>query len=187
MDTSSLATVKPKMISGKIVWSGGPSLRQNFDIPKSTIYFMARNPSTVGVYRKLVLSCKYFFEKLPLLVAGRIYGNTRICPKNVLKFYSQQLTCCADIDMTKLSIKILLANRLCISKYNISIFASLVVPKLYRCQKADLTILSEVIQFNDFEKCAPFLTDINLHNDQIESVMLDKIIEICPQVKNFEL
>uniref|UniRef100_A0AC34F0C3 Uncharacterized protein n=1 Tax=Panagrolaimus sp. ES5 TaxID=591445 RepID=A0AC34F0C3_9BILA len=173
------------MINGKIVWSGGPSVQQYFALPKSIMYYMARNPTTSEVYLKLIQTCKYFFETNPILVAADLYGKTTVCPYDEEEC-SEKTNCCIDIDMDKLSNKIWITNILYLEKENISTFFSSIFSKLYRCQKADLTIHDEVIHFNDFEKCAPFLIGIHLHNVPIESVMLDKIIEICPQAKIFE-
>uniref|UniRef100_A0AC34FM67 Uncharacterized protein n=1 Tax=Panagrolaimus sp. ES5 TaxID=591445 RepID=A0AC34FM67_9BILA len=70
---------KPKWINGKIVWSGGPSLKQYFNLPESVMYYIAMNPSTPEVYLKLIQSCKYFFEKNPILVVADIYDDTTFC------------------------------------------------------------------------------------------------------------
>uniref|UniRef100_A0A914RAR0 DUF38 domain-containing protein n=1 Tax=Panagrolaimus davidi TaxID=227884 RepID=A0A914RAR0_9BILA len=42
--------------------------RQNFSIPESIIYYIAKNPSTPKVYQKLIQSCKYFGQKNPILL-----------------------------------------------------------------------------------------------------------------------
>uniref|UniRef100_A0AC34FN86 Uncharacterized protein n=1 Tax=Panagrolaimus sp. ES5 TaxID=591445 RepID=A0AC34FN86_9BILA len=184
--SSSLDNVKPRMVDGKIVWSGGPSLKQWFALPESIMYYMAKNPCTSEVYLKLIQSCKFFFEKMPLLVAADLHGKTKLCPYDEEECGENDQGCCVEIDMDKLSNKIWITNMLYLENENISTFTSLIYPKLYRCQKANLTIYGEVIQFDDFEKCAPFLTDIDLHNVQTESVMLDKLIELCPKVKTFK-
>uniref|UniRef100_A0AC34G0L5 Uncharacterized protein n=1 Tax=Panagrolaimus sp. ES5 TaxID=591445 RepID=A0AC34G0L5_9BILA len=190
MDTSSLAldSVKPKLINGKIVWSGGPSLKQNFDLPVSIIYYMAKNPSTSEVYLKLIQSCKYFFEKLPLLVATRMHGKTKICRNKAVECRKQDGKCCIDIDMKKLSTPIWLTEYLKLSKENISTFTSLIYPQLYQCKKVSL-LINKDINFNDFKSCSIFINDYScFQNGRIidavgNAVMLDKVLEMCPNVK----
>uniref|UniRef100_A0AC34GPK3 DUF38 domain-containing protein n=1 Tax=Panagrolaimus sp. ES5 TaxID=591445 RepID=A0AC34GPK3_9BILA len=193
MDTSSssLAAAKPKMIDGKILWSGGPSVRQNFSLPYSIMYYMARNPSTPEVYQKLIQSCKYFFEKNPILVAADMHGKTKLCPNDYKICSENDQKCCINIDMKEFSSKIWITNMLSLENKNISTFTSLIYPKLYRWNIIDLTFYNEDIHLNDFEKFVPFLTDINLHNVRITKddkiiVMLDKIIEMVPNLKKFE-
>uniref|UniRef100_A0AC34FF93 Uncharacterized protein n=1 Tax=Panagrolaimus sp. ES5 TaxID=591445 RepID=A0AC34FF93_9BILA len=198
--TSSFDGAKPKMINGKIVWSGGPSCKQHFSLPISIIYYMATNPSTPKVYQKLIQSCKYFFEKNPILVAANMYGKTKLCLNEACDGDSEddnddeeyaKSDCCTDIDLNKLLSKIWLTSKLELTRENISTFTSLIYPKLYQCKTINLRLYYDIILFNDFKSCAPFLTDIYLQGVVIKnnekSVMLDKILEIVPNIKNFHL
>uniref|UniRef100_A0AC34FF13 Uncharacterized protein n=1 Tax=Panagrolaimus sp. ES5 TaxID=591445 RepID=A0AC34FF13_9BILA len=202
MDTSSSSfdDVKPKMINGKIVWSGGPSCKQRFSLPYSVMYYMAKNPSTPEVYKKLIQCCKYFFEINPILVAANMHGKTKLClnvacdgesyDDNDDEEYAEN-DCCTDIDMNKLSSKICLTNTLKLTEKNISMFTSLIYPKLYQYKAINLKLYYDIILFNDFKSCAPFLTDIYLQGVVIKNnekiVMLDNILEMVPNVKNFHL
>uniref|UniRef100_A0AC34GVT2 Kazal-like domain-containing protein n=1 Tax=Panagrolaimus sp. ES5 TaxID=591445 RepID=A0AC34GVT2_9BILA len=191
MDTSSssFGTAKPKMINGKIVWAGGPSLKQLFNLPESIMYYMARNPTTPEVYLKLIQCCKYFFEKNPILVAADMHGKTKLCPNECMKCINNDHKCCVNIDVKALFSKIWLTNMLELDKKNMSTF-TLICAKLYRWKKVDLTFFDRDINLNDFEKCAPVLTSINLCvrivKDDGNIVMLDKIVEMVPNLKKFE-
>uniref|UniRef100_A0AC34FVV1 Uncharacterized protein n=1 Tax=Panagrolaimus sp. ES5 TaxID=591445 RepID=A0AC34FVV1_9BILA len=193
MDTSSssFAAAKPKLINGKIVWAGGPSVRQNFALPYSIIYYMARNPSTPEVYLKLIQSCKFFFEKNPILVAAWMRDKTRICINAPVKCMENDRKCCIDIDLEKLSSKIWRTNNLKLSKENITIFNSLIYPKLYRCENIRLFGFSHKFMYDEFKSCASFLTDIHFGDggivmDDGSTVMLDKIFEDTPNIKTFK-
>uniref|UniRef100_A0A914Z6G1 Uncharacterized protein n=1 Tax=Panagrolaimus superbus TaxID=310955 RepID=A0A914Z6G1_9BILA len=154
------------------------------------MYYIAKNPSTPKVYKKLIQSCKYFSEKMPILVVTNMYGNTTIC-SNEYCFRDDNKKCCVNIDLNKLSSKIWITNKLILDEENISTFASLIIPKLFRWNIIELNVITMDIMFNDFRICAPFLTDIlfwgcRIINDDGNVVMLDKILEIIPHIKNFD-
>uniref|UniRef100_A0A914XWM4 Uncharacterized protein n=1 Tax=Panagrolaimus superbus TaxID=310955 RepID=A0A914XWM4_9BILA len=185
------AGAKPKFINGKIVWAGGPSIKQHFALPEPIMYYIAKNPSTPEVYKKLVRSCKYFFEKMQILVVGNLYGNTKICLNEDCDGDERKEKCCFDIDFNKFSNKIWVTNNVCLDEENISTFSSLIFPKLFRWNNIQLHGFADNIMFDDFKKVASFLTDISfvgcrIINDDGNVVMLDKIFEITTNIKDFE-
>uniref|UniRef100_A0A914Z0B7 Uncharacterized protein n=1 Tax=Panagrolaimus superbus TaxID=310955 RepID=A0A914Z0B7_9BILA len=186
---SSFADAKPKMINGKIVWAGGPSIKQHFALPESIMYYIAKNPSTPEVYKKLIQSCKYFFEKLPLFVAANLNGNNRLCSNEYCDGEYDE-TCCFYIDFNKLSSKIWITNEIRLYSDDISTFSSLIFPKLFRWNIIELNVINTDIMFNDFRICASFLTDIfiwrsRIINDDGSVVMIDKILEVTSNIKKF--
>uniref|UniRef100_A0A914P520 Uncharacterized protein n=1 Tax=Panagrolaimus davidi TaxID=227884 RepID=A0A914P520_9BILA len=49
---------------------------QNFALPDSIMFYMAKNPRSSKVYQKIVKSCKYFFIKNPILVIHQLNCNS---------------------------------------------------------------------------------------------------------------
>uniref|UniRef100_A0AC34FGM9 Uncharacterized protein n=1 Tax=Panagrolaimus sp. ES5 TaxID=591445 RepID=A0AC34FGM9_9BILA len=182
---------KPKLVDGKIVWSGGPSLKQHFSLPYSIMYYMAKNPSSAEAYNKLIQCCKYFFEKNPILVAADLFCETTLCSNPQCDGDNEE-RCCANIDLNKLSSKIWLTNNLSLAEDNISIFASLIVPKLYRWKSVKFFLIQNGLMYNDFKSYAALLTDIDFYvtriidDDDGSVVMLDKILEATINIKFFE-
>uniref|UniRef100_A0A914PBQ5 Uncharacterized protein n=1 Tax=Panagrolaimus davidi TaxID=227884 RepID=A0A914PBQ5_9BILA len=44
---------------------------QNFSMPDSFVFYIAKNPKTWKLYQKMVKTCKYFFVKNPILVIDK--------------------------------------------------------------------------------------------------------------------
>uniref|UniRef100_A0A914P6M7 Uncharacterized protein n=1 Tax=Panagrolaimus davidi TaxID=227884 RepID=A0A914P6M7_9BILA len=51
--------------------------RQNFSMPDSVTFYMAKNPKTAELYQKVIQTCKYFFAKNSILVISSLlsYGK----------------------------------------------------------------------------------------------------------------
>ena len=47
-------------------------MSQQFLLPPCIVYYMSQNPSTPGVYEKLIRTCKYFYSKNPIIVVNKI-------------------------------------------------------------------------------------------------------------------
>uniref|UniRef100_A0AC34GVM4 Uncharacterized protein n=1 Tax=Panagrolaimus sp. ES5 TaxID=591445 RepID=A0AC34GVM4_9BILA len=182
--SSSFIDSKPKLIYGKIVWSGGPSIRQNFSLPESIMFYMARNPSTAEVYNKLIQTCKYFFEKHPILVVADIYGNTKICPNEDCLGNEE---CCVKIDLNKFSSKFWFTNMIFPHDSNTS---SILCSKIYRCENSTLKLFDQNLMYNNFKLLASSaknveLVDVKITNADGSMVMLETIFETVQNVEKF--
>uniref|UniRef100_A0A914QJ39 Uncharacterized protein n=1 Tax=Panagrolaimus davidi TaxID=227884 RepID=A0A914QJ39_9BILA len=97
--------------------------RQNFSIPDSVIFYIAKNPKTAELYLKMVKICKYFFIKNPILVIDRLNtfrGKWRVNEK--------------PLDLTKYNCKYWITHKIDASAYEFAdenIFLP-IIPKLYR-------------------------------------------------------
>uniref|UniRef100_A0A914Y237 Uncharacterized protein n=1 Tax=Panagrolaimus superbus TaxID=310955 RepID=A0A914Y237_9BILA len=116
-----------------------------------------------------------------------MHENTKICLNQNRRYHSK---CCIDIDLNKLTNKIWVKNQLILNQKNISTF-SLIFPKLFRWNIIQLNALGTEIMFDDFKSCASFLTHTDFWRSRIINndgsvVMLNKILEITPNIKNFE-
>uniref|UniRef100_A0A914PLX0 Uncharacterized protein n=1 Tax=Panagrolaimus davidi TaxID=227884 RepID=A0A914PLX0_9BILA len=184
MDSS--AVVSTPVFYGKCVWPDGPTKKQNWPFKESLIYYISKNPSSAKVYQKMIQSCKYSFEKNPVLVVSRLRAckdnvNSRICSNTFDECKKNKRKCCVKIDIAKVSSKIWIMNKLNV-KYGPKNFTSVLCSKLYRCEINHLQIWDKVIMFDDLQLLTSSAKEIMFWRNSItyndgKLVMLDKIIE----------
>uniref|UniRef100_A0A914P863 Uncharacterized protein n=1 Tax=Panagrolaimus davidi TaxID=227884 RepID=A0A914P863_9BILA len=159
------------------------------------MYYMAMNPSNSKFNHKLIQSCKYFFERNPILVVRKM-EEISICSNEDCTAYSyDDAPCCVKIDIKKIKSKFWLTQKL-MADYlrmdespNIT-FTSLLCPKLFRCEIDDLRICDKIVLFEDFKYLASFATYVTLSNVKMihrngKVVMLEKILEAITNIEKF--
>uniref|UniRef100_A0A914XYV4 Uncharacterized protein n=1 Tax=Panagrolaimus superbus TaxID=310955 RepID=A0A914XYV4_9BILA len=149
---------------------------------------MAKNPSTSKCYSKLIRSCKYFFEKNPVVVAADLYCETKICSN---KDCDGDEKCCISIDINKVTSKIWLTAGLILNCEHVSNYASLLYQKLYRYEMVRLDLCNQHIIYDEFKHLASCAKSILLINVQItyndgSVVTLETILGSIPNVENFQ-
>uniref|UniRef100_A0AC34F9X8 Uncharacterized protein n=1 Tax=Panagrolaimus sp. ES5 TaxID=591445 RepID=A0AC34F9X8_9BILA len=165
-----------------------PSWEQNFSFPSSIIYYISKNPSSSKCYSKLIQSCKYFFEKNPILVAEDLYCQTKICSNKDCDGGGEK--CCIEIDINKIKSKIWLTSGLILNCSHVSNYASSLCSKLYRCEMVRLDLCKQHITYDEFKKLAACVRTINLIDTKItyndgSTVMLETILGLIPNVEEF--
>uniref|UniRef100_A0A914P2J0 Uncharacterized protein n=1 Tax=Panagrolaimus davidi TaxID=227884 RepID=A0A914P2J0_9BILA len=173
-----------------------PTKKQNWPFKESLIYYISKNPSSAKVYQKTIQSCKYFFEKNPVLVVSKLKVCKRnvecdICFNDFIECIKNEGKCCVKIDIAKLSSKIWFCDELDIAD-GAKNFASVLCSKLYRCEINRLKITNKVILFDDLRLLTASAKEIVLCANKItfndgKPVMLDKILESSPIVTEFFL
>uniref|UniRef100_A0AC34G5D1 DUF38 domain-containing protein n=1 Tax=Panagrolaimus sp. ES5 TaxID=591445 RepID=A0AC34G5D1_9BILA len=178
--------------NGRIAWPEASSLKQYFSLPYSIMYYMAMNPSTPEVYNKLIQSCKYFFERNPILVVERI-DEKKICAKKECNAIYGNEPCCVGYDITKITCKFWLTDRLLFGRARRKElnYTSLLRPKVFRCEIKKLEIWDNNVLYDDFKCLASFARIVELlrlkliHCDG-KIVMLEKILELIPNIEEFQ-
>uniref|UniRef100_A0A914Q7T8 Uncharacterized protein n=1 Tax=Panagrolaimus davidi TaxID=227884 RepID=A0A914Q7T8_9BILA len=191
---ASSAIVSTPIFYGKRAWPGGPSIQQNWLLPESIIFYAAKNPSSAAVYFKLIQSCKYFFERNPILIVTKFDTcpdnvNCYICQNSYKDCIENKRKCCIKIDMKKLSSKLWITLDLCL-QYGTQNFTSLLCSKLYHSEIYCLGIRDKIIQFDDFKVLttsanAVFSWKCSIIYSDGKIVMLDKILKCLPNLGNF--
>uniref|UniRef100_A0AC34F8Y0 Uncharacterized protein n=1 Tax=Panagrolaimus sp. ES5 TaxID=591445 RepID=A0AC34F8Y0_9BILA len=187
--TSTIAVAKQ---NGRIVWPESPSLKQYFSLPDSIMYYMAMNPPSPEVYNKLIQSCKYFFERNPILVVkhmNEIDVDTKICAKEDCDGIGDK-PCCIKIDLKKIKSKFWLTHELYMDCYTTQNFISMLLPKLFRCDINVLTIFHKDILYDEFKYLASFAKEVEVCNVKMlytdgKTVMLEKILEVVLKIQYF--
>uniref|UniRef100_A0AC34FMM8 DUF38 domain-containing protein n=1 Tax=Panagrolaimus sp. ES5 TaxID=591445 RepID=A0AC34FMM8_9BILA len=194
MASTSSASSTPKNIHGKVIWPESPSIKQEFAFPDSIIYYLLKNTSYPNIYLKLTQSCKYFFEQNQVVVAARIHEDkteTIMCLNDKEICQEKEEECCLDADIPEIKCKIWLTDELKLSYNNISKCTSLLLPKLYQCECAELVLCCNIATFDDFKKLAAafkkfVIFDLKITNSDGSIVMLDSILEACSNVESFD-
>uniref|UniRef100_A0A914YEP9 DUF38 domain-containing protein n=1 Tax=Panagrolaimus superbus TaxID=310955 RepID=A0A914YEP9_9BILA len=169
--------------------SVAPSVKQDFSLPASIIYYMTKNPSTSKLYSKMIQSCKYFFEKNSILVVYRMHNGTHICSNSDEECQENDEKCCINLDLSKIKSKIWLTNELHILSDSSNLL-SLLRSKIYRSDITFLTIYEQRILFDDFKFFASSVTEVELRMVKIvhkngSYVLLENILGAFPKIEKF--
>uniref|UniRef100_A0AC34FBI5 DUF38 domain-containing protein n=1 Tax=Panagrolaimus sp. ES5 TaxID=591445 RepID=A0AC34FBI5_9BILA len=174
--------------NGRIAWPESPSLKQYFSLPYSIMYYMAMNPSTPEVYNKLIQTCKYFFERNPILVVSR-RDERNICAEIECDRFRGK-SCCIEYEINKIKSKFWLTRELR-AEFDSNINFNSLLSKIFRCEIDKLEIWHKNILFDDFKYLASLaksvdLVDLQMVNSDEKVVMLEKILESIQNIENFE-
>uniref|UniRef100_A0A914PE53 Uncharacterized protein n=1 Tax=Panagrolaimus davidi TaxID=227884 RepID=A0A914PE53_9BILA len=114
--------------------------QQNFSMPDSIIFYVAKNPKTAELYLKMVKTCKYFFVKNPIIIIPNLYasgGKWRVNGK--------------PLDLTKYNCKCWITDRIHASANEFvdkNIFSP-IIPKLYQCGAKSLYLTDQIISYHN--------------------------------------
>uniref|UniRef100_A0A914P1I0 DUF38 domain-containing protein n=1 Tax=Panagrolaimus davidi TaxID=227884 RepID=A0A914P1I0_9BILA len=165
-----------------------PNRRYDFDFPDSVIYYVAKNPTSAKLYKKLIEACRYFFWKNPILVTNFLrYENNgmkanfseserNICLKNVpFKFWvSGDYSIGFDIN----------------SSFKKDLVSSF-LPRIYRCEIDDLTLQNQRLTTDEFLFVAAKtgrvrFYDLTVVNRDGKEITFEKLVELIPEVYSFK-
>uniref|UniRef100_A0A914PH50 Uncharacterized protein n=1 Tax=Panagrolaimus davidi TaxID=227884 RepID=A0A914PH50_9BILA len=153
--------------------------QQNFSIPDSIIFYIAKNPKTPALYLKMVKTCKYVFIKNEIIVVNRlddILGKWRVNEN--------------PHDFTKYSCKYWITDEITVSSGRLGFLP--IIQKFYQCDVKDLFIYSQVISFNDLSLLISSAEKICLNNVIVKhanssDVPLEDIIAIAVNAKEISV
>uniref|UniRef100_A0A914QSW3 Uncharacterized protein n=1 Tax=Panagrolaimus davidi TaxID=227884 RepID=A0A914QSW3_9BILA len=171
----------PTMVISKRARFYAKYYQQDFSMPDSVIFYIAKNPKTAELYLKMVKTCKYFFIKNPIIIIPNLntVGG---------KWSSDRL----PLNLTKYNCKYWITSGISASSrgfVNQNVFSS-IVQKFYQCDVKRLSLYSQVISFNDLSLIISsaerirFVDVIVKHADS-SNVPLEDIVAIA--VKSYEI
>uniref|UniRef100_A0A914QEC7 Uncharacterized protein n=1 Tax=Panagrolaimus davidi TaxID=227884 RepID=A0A914QEC7_9BILA len=128
--------------------------QQNFSIPDSVIYYIAKNPKTAALYLKMVKTCKYFFITKPILVfyfLDTFGGKWRVNVK--------------PLDITKYDCEYWITDviEVSASEFVDENILLPIIPKLYQCDSESLSLSDQIISFNDLSLIISSAEEIDLY------------------------
>lgn len=150
----------------------------------------------------MVKSCKYFFEKNPILIiSGRCEISDDydiiICPNDNFGCKKKNGECCFKTNINKMMIKIWPKNEnLIFRKDKSSKFVPSICGRIYKCEINKLYIRSNNINFDDFKTLVSTPTHMYFWNNNESNgkildnngkiVMFEKMVEAVPNLQYFQ-
>uniref|UniRef100_A0AC35GW92 Uncharacterized protein n=1 Tax=Panagrolaimus sp. PS1159 TaxID=55785 RepID=A0AC35GW92_9BILA len=179
---SSSNSSKPNPISAKRIYFSGPYSRQNWSLPDSIIFYIAKNPCSAKLFQKLVQMCKYFFIKNPIIIIKQFYKNEKL-----------------EAVLEKIEKRIILSNiisyKFWVTNDRIrptSKIISSIIPYIYKVDVKKIFVYGQNISFNDFicfsknVECISFI-NTNLKNENDSNIPLEKLVETLPKLKKLSI
>uniref|UniRef100_A0A914P5M5 Uncharacterized protein n=1 Tax=Panagrolaimus davidi TaxID=227884 RepID=A0A914P5M5_9BILA len=152
--------------------------RQNFSMPDSVIFYVAKNPKTAELYLKMVKTCKYFFIKNPIIIFDSLDnypGKWRVNEK--------------PLDLTKYNCQYWITDKINASAYvfvDKNIFSP-IIPKLYRCDAKSLFLYFQVVSFIELSLLISSAEKIDFHTVIVKKcdavIPLEDIVAIAVNAK----
>uniref|UniRef100_A0AC35FW15 Uncharacterized protein n=1 Tax=Panagrolaimus sp. PS1159 TaxID=55785 RepID=A0AC35FW15_9BILA len=157
--------------------------------------FYTKNPTSPTLYQKLVRTCKFFFEKNPIL----IMENLDACEDSTKYHISQNshhesknnnYECCIEIDLNNFSSKLWITLDLHIQE-RIQNCIPTVVQKNFRFEISRLAVYDNDIILNDLKVLVSSAKRVFLYRNSykyknVTIAMLDNILKLFPtNVKYF--
>uniref|UniRef100_A0A914RAX6 Uncharacterized protein n=1 Tax=Panagrolaimus davidi TaxID=227884 RepID=A0A914RAX6_9BILA len=152
--------------------------QQNFSMPDSVIFYIAKNPKTAALYLKMVKTCKYFFVKNQIIVIDRLHT-----------FRGKWMVKEKSLDLTKYNCKYWITDQIYASCKNILLPF---FPKLYQCDAKNLLLHSQVVSFIDLSLLISsaekiYLYDVVVRHTDSSDVPLEDIVAIAVKAKEISV
>uniref|UniRef100_A0A914QSW7 Uncharacterized protein n=1 Tax=Panagrolaimus davidi TaxID=227884 RepID=A0A914QSW7_9BILA len=145
---------KSIMVSRKHAKFMATYCQQDFSMPDSVIFYIAKNPKTAVLYLKMVKTCKYFFVKNPINIIDCLY--TRYGKWGVNE---------KPLDLTKYNCKYWITDHIwaCADEFVDKNILSPIIPKLYRCDVKHVSLSDQIISYHDFSFIISSVEEIYLN------------------------
>jgi hypothetical protein len=161
-----------------------PNRRYDFDFPMSLIFYIAKNPTSAKLYKKLIKACRYFFWKNPILFTNFLmYEDNEmkadfsqyehdICLKNVPYKFWVRGYCFIGFDANSVYEKDLVSSFL---------------PRIYRCEIDVLTLQNQKLTVDEFlfvtaKTSRVRFSDLTVVNSDGKEIAFEKLVELTPEV-----
>uniref|UniRef100_A0AC34G8N3 Uncharacterized protein n=1 Tax=Panagrolaimus sp. ES5 TaxID=591445 RepID=A0AC34G8N3_9BILA len=157
---------------------------QDFSLPDSIMFYIAKNPSSAKVYQKMIQSCKYFFVQNPILV----FSHLHCCYETKWETFSNNMPVSLDETFSKIWVtdEIFVDN---LSSTEQNSFSS-IVSKIYRSDIKELSLMNQFISFADLifltSKCEMSVIFGGENGEEFD-VPFEKILEVLPKLRGLSL
>uniref|UniRef100_A0AC34GRT7 Uncharacterized protein n=1 Tax=Panagrolaimus sp. ES5 TaxID=591445 RepID=A0AC34GRT7_9BILA len=170
--------------------------RQNFSLPDSIMFYIAKNPSSVNVYQKLIKSCKYFFVRNPIIVLSELCNDYEGWQTSIQNVSSREggrimypFVSIQNIDINNTCAKFWITDGFKVdgSYVKNNRIMSSIIPKIYRCDAERLYLSNQIVFLDELMFLGLNVgDDLNLDsvivkNEDDTVVALEKLVELFPQ------
>ena len=168
-----------------------PLQNQRFSIPENIVHYLAKNPTSSKLWKKLIQTCKYFYSKNPVIVVDEV-RETRDLANNSWNVSSDLWGPRINFILQNCSFKFWITVSLSAFILDTPDRISSLIPRIYRFDLEILSLYKISITFDEF-RCLTssnsliklmFYEVIMKHADG-SSVDLVQIMERIPRIQNF--
>ena len=156
---------------------------QNFTLPSTLIYYIARNPFSAKGYLKLIQTCKYFFAKNPILFFDWVHRHPS---QQWITYFNHSIV----LNLETIRFKIWLTKTLDVETVASRSDVGSLLEKVYSCELRNLTMANQTMSWEDYQKLTNSggITRFRFENVSIREsdgtmVPLERILERIPNVQ----
>uniref|UniRef100_A0AC34FB55 Uncharacterized protein n=1 Tax=Panagrolaimus sp. ES5 TaxID=591445 RepID=A0AC34FB55_9BILA len=159
--------------------------RQNWSLPSTVIYYIAKNPKTKELYQKLIQSCKYFFVKNPILILESLFFNHK---NNKWTVNVKQLQ--KQFDLNNVLCKFWITEELKVLSDEPTSFSS-ITPFIDHCDAKKLRLQNQNISLDEFSLISSKVENMTLSDTVVKNyygstVPFEKLVEELPKIKDLQ-
>uniref|UniRef100_A0A914R8G5 Uncharacterized protein n=1 Tax=Panagrolaimus davidi TaxID=227884 RepID=A0A914R8G5_9BILA len=173
------------------VFVHGSSKRQlYFAFPKFVMDYILKNPKSSKLWKKLIESCKWFFDKNPIVVILCLHFDNNFINNGFSTCSSQHCNYVPDrrIKLTNAPFKLWITELLDI--FDGGIIATSLIPRIYKCDAEKMDLFNQLLTVDEFAFLTRkvldpiFATWILDENKKV--VSFEKILESLPQIQSID-
>uniref|UniRef100_A0AC34F7M7 Uncharacterized protein n=1 Tax=Panagrolaimus sp. ES5 TaxID=591445 RepID=A0AC34F7M7_9BILA len=172
---------------GTPVFVHGSSEHQYFDFPKFIMDYILEDPKSFKLWKKLIQTCKWFFDKNPIVVISCLHYNDvdegcRTCSTANCRDLRDRLIALTDT----LPFKLWITERLDIHQKNTAAVG--LISHIFKCDFKIIKLFEQKLSFGEFLFFAPKITCLEvaswLRDSDGKIVPFEKIVESLPKLHN---
>ena len=168
-----------------------PPQNQRFSLPEIIVHYLAKNPNSSKLWKKLIQTCKYFYSKNQILVVDKVF-ETRYIANNSWNVCSDLWGPQTNFVLQNCSFTFWITYSLSANIRNTPGRISSLIPKVYRFDLDILILYNISITFDEFNCLVSFNTLVDLNFKSVimkhaDGSLVDfvQILERIPRIQNF--
>uniref|UniRef100_A0A914R688 Uncharacterized protein n=1 Tax=Panagrolaimus davidi TaxID=227884 RepID=A0A914R688_9BILA len=171
------------------VFVHGSSQRQYFAFPKFMMDYILKNPKSWKLWKKLIQSCKWFFDKNPIVVIPCLHfvnfhkiNGSSTCSTQHCNYVPDR-----PIELINAPFKLWITELLEIVDGG-GATAKYLIPRIYKCDAENMYLLNQLFTVDEFAFLTPKVLDPIFYATRIfdknkKLVSFEKILESLPQIQ----
>uniref|UniRef100_A0A914P5D1 Uncharacterized protein n=1 Tax=Panagrolaimus davidi TaxID=227884 RepID=A0A914P5D1_9BILA len=173
------------------VFVHGSSKRQlYFAFPKFMMDYILKNPKSGKLWKKLIQSCKWFFDKNPIVVIPCLHFDNVFKINGFSTCSTQHCNYVRDrlIKLINAPFKLWITEFLEIVDRG-GAAAQYLIPRIYKCDAEDMKLFSPSLTFDEFafltrEVLGPVFFEMRILDKNKKQVSFEKILESLPKIQS---
>uniref|UniRef100_A0A914PJC2 Uncharacterized protein n=1 Tax=Panagrolaimus davidi TaxID=227884 RepID=A0A914PJC2_9BILA len=171
----------------------------NLGLPEYILYYVAKNVSSPALYRKLIESNKYFYQKNPILLLhclkhdnGKWSTCSKIGGESCDEINGEMCSDLKCIDMNKISTKIWVTNVLDVFHLYYNNITQLNLPAKFKSNVVMFKAVNKILTIEQLSLIGSSVKTCDLFNVSVKkndqtNASFEEIIQCLPNVEKFQL